>query len=74
MGLCVLIVLFSAFFPASVPIGRPEETVGAGHGVNDSSSQQLVSFRCYYTFVIYLHDSEGFSVIGLPNKINKGQL
>jgi hypothetical protein len=34
---------FSLFISASIPFGRPKETVGAGHRLNDSSSQQLVS-------------------------------
>jgi len=28
---------------ASISLGRPEKTVGTGHGVDDSSGQQLVS-------------------------------
>ncbi|XP_021914600.1 homeobox protein homothorax isoform X13 [Zootermopsis nevadensis] len=41
-------VLYSSVFlgsPASVPFGGPKETAGAGHGSNDSSSQQLVHQR-----------------------------
>lgn len=44
---------------ASVSLGRPEKTIGAGHGVDDPSGQQLVSksflsqyFICTYRAII----------------------
>jgi hypothetical protein len=37
-------LISALLIPASVPFRRPKETVGAGHGPNDSSSQQLVSW------------------------------
>jgi len=36
-------IYFSHLISASVPFGRPKEAAGAGHRLNNSSSQQLVS-------------------------------